>query len=176
VDPLSLKGRKVIMLVEEGYEDLEFWYPKIRLMEEGAEIVVAGREKRPYPSKHGYEADVDATLSEVDPARFDALIIPGGVKCPDRLRRYKEVLELVKEMDKAGKIIASICHGPWVLISAGILKGRRATSYFSIRDDIVNAGAAYVDDPVVVDGNLVTSRGPWDLPDFCRAIIQLLRV
>lgn len=144
-------------------------------MEEDAEVAVAGKERRPYPSKHGYMADVDVELSEVDPNRFDALIIPGGVRCPDRLRRYREVLELVREMNKDGRIIASICHGPWVLISAGILKGRRATSYYSIRNDMANAGATYVDSPVVVDGNLVTSRGPGDLPDFCKAIIQLLR-
>lgn len=172
---MSLKGKKVLTFVDDGYEDLEFWYPKIRLMEEGAEITVAGKQEAVYLSKHGYEARVDIKASEVKPEEFDAVVIPGGVRCPDRLRRHREVLDIVKKMDEDGKVVASICHGPWVLISAGIVKGREATSYFSIRDDMVNAGVNYKDQSVVVDGNLVTSRRPDDLPDFCKAIINLLR-
>ena len=114
-------------------------------------------------------------ISRVDGERFDALIIPGGVRCLDRLRRYGEVLELVKTMNREGKVIAAICHGPWVLISAGILRGRKATSYFSIRDDMINAGVEYLDRPMVVDGNLITSRRPSDLPEFCKALIRLLK-
>lgn len=172
---MSLKGKKVLIFVDDGYEDVEFWYPKIRLMEEGAEITVAGKQEAVYLSKHGYEARVDIKASEVKPEEFDAVVIPGGVRCPDRLRRHREVLDIVKKMDEDGKVIASICHGPWVLISAGVVKGREATSYFSIRDDMVNAGVNYKDQSVVVDGNLVTSRRPDDLPDFCKAIINLLR-
>ncbi len=165
----------MLILVDEGYEDLEFWYPKIRLIEEGADVTVGGKEKVMYPSKHGYEAQVDIEASKVNPDGFDALIIPGGVGCPDKLRRHIEILDIVKKMDEKGKVIASICHGPWVLISAGIVKGKDATSFFAIRDDVVNAGANYRDRSVVVDGNLVTSRRPDDLPDFCKAIINLLK-
>lgn len=172
---MSLKGKKVLIFVDDGYEDVEFWYPKIRLMEEGAEITVAGKQEAVYLSKHGYEARVDIKASEVKPEEFDAVVIPGGVRCPDRLRRHREVLDVVKKMDEDGKVVASICHGPWVLISAGVVKGREATSYFSIRDDMVNAGVNYKDQSVVVDGNLVTSRRPDDLPDFCNAIVNLLR-
>lgn len=114
-------------------------------------------------------------ISRVDGERFDAIIIPGGVRCLDRLRRYGEVLELVKTMNREGKVIAAICHGPWVLISARILRGRKATSYFSIRDDMINAGVEYLDRPMVVDGNLITSRRPSDLPEFCKALIRLLK-
>ena len=172
---MDLEGKRALILVDEGYEDLEFWYPKLRLMEEGVEVTVAGKERKVYLSKHGYEAEVDVKIPRVNARKFDALVIPGGVRCPDRLRRYREVLELVKIMDRERKAIAAICHGPWVLISAGILRGRKAISYFSIRDDMINASVEYLDRPVVVDGNLITSRRPSDLPEFCKELIKLLR-
>lgn len=172
---MGLKGKKILIFVDEGYEDLEFWYPKLRFAEEGAEITVAGKEQTAYLSKRGYEAQVDVKVSEVKPEEFDAVIIPGGVRCPDRLRRHREVLDIVKKKNNQGKIVAAICHGPWVLISAGVIKGRKATSYFSIKDDMINAGANYEDSPVVIDGNLITSREPGDLPDFCKAIISLIQ-
>jgi len=171
---MSLKGRRVLIFVEDGYEDLEFWYPRLRLIEEGAEVLVSAESKGIYRSKHGYEAEAEVRVAELNPNDFDCIIIPGGVSCPDRLRRHKEVLSFVKGMSEKGGVVAAICHGPWVLISAEIVRGRRMTSYFSIRDDVENAGAEYVDRSVVVDGNLITSRSPEDLPDFCRAIINVL--
>ena len=146
-----------------------------RFIEEGAEVSVVGSGKKEYKSKHGYEVQATTKVSDVKPEEFDAVIIPGGTRCPDRLRRYNEVLKIVKNVNANGKVVAAICHGPWVLISAGIVKDREATSYFSIRDDMINAGAIYLDKPVVVDRNLVTSREPADLPYFCKAIIKLLQ-
>ncbi len=175
VSDMSLKGKKVLMFVEDGYEDLEFWYPKIRLIEEGAELVVASKNEGVFNSKHGYEANVKVRVEKLDSKEFDCLIIPGGVVCPDRLRRHEEVLSFVRSMNDQRKIIASICHGPWVLISAGIVKGKKMTSYYSIKDDIENAGAEYLDRSVVVDGNVITSRRPDDLPNFCKAIIKALK-
>ena len=170
---LSLTGKKVMILVEDGYDELEYWYPRIRLLEEGVEITTVGKDQKIYCSKHGLEVRSDINASEVKPLNFDAIIIPGGVGCPDKLRRYKEILKIVKAMHTEGKVVAAICHGPWVLISAGIINGRDATSHFSIKDDMVNAGANYKDQSVVIDENIVTSRDPNDLPDFCKAIIQL---
>lgn len=172
---MSLKGKRVLIFVEDGYEDLEFWYPKIRLTEEGVKVVAASKETGVYRGKHGYEAKAEVRAADVDPDDFDGVIIPGGTVSPDRLRRHKEVLDLVRGMDRRGKVVAAICHGPWVLISAGIVRRRRLTSYFSIKDDMVNAGAKYMEGkPVVVDGNVITSRNPGDLPDFCKAIIKTL--
>ena len=171
---MTLTGKKVAILVEEGYEDLEFWYPRYRLKEEGAEVVVAAPEKKEYKSKHGYPAQPDVKASELKPNDFEAVVIPGGTICGDRLRRPKEILDFVRKMDDADKPVAAICHAPWVTISAGIVKGRAMTSFFSLKDDCANAGAKWIDKEVVVDGNLITSRNPEDLPAFCRAIIGAL--
>lgn len=167
----SLKGKRVAMLAEENYEDLELWYPVLRMREAGAVVQIVGTgSASTYASKHGYPATVNTAANEVSAADFDAVIVPGGF-APDRLRRYPAVLKLVREAHAQGKVVAAICHAGWVLISAGILRGKRATCVPAIKDDVVNAGAIYLDEEVVVDGNLVTSRTPADLPAFCRALI-----
>lgn len=160
---------RIAILVEELYEDLELWYPKIFFEAGGAKVTVIGKEKRAYKGKHGYPASPDVLLEKAKAKDFDAIIVPGGF-APDYLRRSKDALALVAAMDSAGKPVAAICHAGWVLISAGLVKGRTLTGYFAIKDDLVNAGAKYVDKPVVVDGNLITSRSPADLPFFCAAI------
>ncbi len=164
---------RVLVLVEQAYEDLELWYPKIRLEEEGMRVVVAGPERIRYAGKHGYPCTPDRTLDQVRAEDFDALVIPGGW-APDRLRRLPAVLDLVRAFDQARKPIAMICHAGWVPVSARILKGRRVTGVAAIRDDLENAGAIYSDASVVVDGHLISSRTPADLPDFCRALIAAL--
>ena len=170
---MSLSGKRVALLAENEYEDLELLYPLYRLREEGAEVVVVGSAPGEFKSKHGYP--VKATLSGdgADASRFDAVVVPGGF-APDRLRRYPGVLKLVKDANDQGKVVAAICHAGWVLASAGVLKGKTVTSTPAIKDDMVNAGANWVDEEVVVDGNMITSRRPDDLPAFCKAIIAAL--
>ena len=171
---MTLAGKRVVVLAEDGHEDLELWYPYYRLLEEGAEVLIAGHEKRSYVSKHNYPCEVDTTAEGLQAKDFDAVVIPGGEAGPDRLRRHKEILDFVRTMDHEGKVVAAICHAAWVPISAGIVKGRRMTSFWSVKDDCVNAGAKWVDKDCVVDGNLITSRHPDDLPAFCRAIVSAL--
>jgi protease I len=166
-------NRRVLILVEQAYEDLELWYPKIRLEEEGMRVVVAGPDRIRYVGKYGYPCMPDATLDQVRADDFDALVIPGGW-APDKLRRLPVVLELVRAFDRARKPIAMICHAGWVPVSAKILKGRKVTGVSAIRDDLENAGAVFADQSVVVDGNLISSRTPADLPEFCRALIAAL--
>ena len=171
---MTLKGRRVLLFAGPLYEDLELWYPKIRLEEEGAETTVAGLGEKTYQGKRGYPVTVDTSVDQVEAARFDALVIPGGF-APDQLRRSARVLELTRDIHGAGKPVAFICHAGWVPISARILAGRRATSVRAIKDDMENAGAVWEDSPVVVDGNLISSRTPADLPLFCKALIAALQ-
>ena len=170
---MSLQGKRAAILVEDLYQELEVWYPFFRLKEAGVEVLVVGTNKKEFKSKFGYPILADVVVERVSPNQFDALIIPGGY-APDILRRYPAVLQLVKEMDRQGKLIAAICHAGWVLCSANILRGKTATCFFAIKDDVVNAGAKYVDREVVRDGNLITSRKPEDLPAFMAAVLQAL--
>lgn len=171
---MSLSGKRVAILAENNYQDLELWYSLLRLREAGAEVQVIGTgSAETYTSKYGYPVTVDAAADEVKAADFDAIIVPGGY-APDLLRRYEAVLKLVREAHEQGKVIAAICHAGWVLISAGILKGRKVTCVSAIKDDVINAGATYLDQEVVQDGNIITSRVPTDLPAFCRTIIVAL--
>ncbi len=165
---------KVIVLCDDLYEEMEMWYPYYRLLEEGCEVILAGKERKEYRGKNGYPAKPQVMISQINPEEVAAVIIPGGY-CPDKLRRYPEVLNLVQKTFARGKVVADICHGPWVLISAGIIKGKQATGFFAVRDDMVNAGAEYLDQAVVVDGNLITSRIPDDLPQFLGEIIAALK-
>ena len=170
---MPLTGKRVLIFAANWYEDLELWYPKIRLEEEGAECVVAGLGEKSYQGKRGYPVTVDTSVDEVEARDFDALVVPGGY-APDILRRSKKVLQLTREIFDAGKPVAFICHAGWVPISAGIVRGRRGTSVGAIKDDLVNAGMLWEDSPVVVDGNLISSRTPADLPQFCKALIRAL--
>jgi protease I len=166
--------RSVLILAADLFEDMELLYPLYRLREEGVAVTVAGVDKAPVTGKKGYgPLQVDATVEEMDEGDFDALVIPGGF-APDKLRRYDSVLDLVRAFDSSGKPVAFICHAGWVPISAGILKGRKATSVGAIRDDMVNAGVDWIDSETVVDGNLISARTPDDLGPWMRALISAL--
>jgi protease I len=171
---MPLSGQRVLVLTGEIYEDLELWYPKLRLQEAGAEVIVAGPDaKATYLGKHGYPCTSDVAIAQVRAAEFAALVVPGGFM-PDKLRRELVVLDLVRDFDRARKPIAAICHGGWIPISAGVYRGVHVTGSPGIRDDLINAGAHYEDAEVVVDGHHVSSRRPDDLPAFCRALLGLL--
>ncbi len=167
--------KKVAILVEDQYQVLEVWYPLLRLKEEGFEVIAVGTGlKSSYKSKEGYEIRADASIEEVSSQDFSGIIIPGGY-APDILRRYPKVINFVRDLFNSGKTVAAICHGGWVLASADILKNKTATCFFAIKDDIIHAGAKYVDLEVAVDGNLITSRKPEDLPAFLKEVIKALK-
>lgn len=160
------------MFVDDIYEDLELWYPKLRLVEAGAEVIVAGPQAGAhYAGKHGYPCTSDVAIGDVRAGDFDGVVIPGGF-APDKLRRDPRVLDLVRELAAGGKLVAAICHAGWIPISAGVYRGVRVTGSLGIKDDLINAGAAWEDAAVVADRHFISSRKPDDLPDFCRAILQ----
>lgn len=170
-----LSNKKVVSFVYDGFEDLEFWYPILRLKEEGIDVVVAGvKNQQNYVGKYGVPAKSNCSFSDINPADYDGLLIPGGW-APDKLRRFPEVLKIVKEMNSQNKIIGQICHAGWVTISAKILKDKKVTSTPGIKDDMENAGGIWLDEPVVADGNLVSSRRPADLPIYMEKYIELLK-
>ena len=170
----DLQGKRVLIFVGDDYEDMELQYPKYRLLEAGAEVVVAGLEADViHKGKYGYPQVSQKRIADLSGSDFDALVIPGGWM-PDKLRRYDEVKKITSDIHHSGKCVASICHGPWIDISAGIVKGATYTSTPGLTDDLVNAGATWVDKPVVIDGNHVTSRRPDDLPEFCRGILEVM--
>jgi len=188
-----LEGKKIVLMVANEFEDIELWYPALRMSEEGAQVTIVPVEKGLHPRpalpqkyvtgrfgttvpplvhKLGKRFSI-AKIEEISVQNIDALIIPGGFS-PDALRVDDRCLKLVRDLHNQGKIVAAICHGPQVLISAGLVKGRKLTSYAAVKDDLINAGAKFVDEPVVVDDNIITSRVPDDLPEFCLSIIEKL--
>lgn len=171
---MSLTGKNVAILLEQVYEDPEFWYPYYRFKEAGAKVTVIAPEIKEYKSKHGYPARADLAAADAKAGDYDAVIVPGGFS-PDYMRRSPGMVNFLKQAYEQGSIVAAICHGPWMLASIGAADGKKMTAFFSIMDDIVNAGAIFVDDEVVRDGNVITSRTPKDLPAFCREIISALQ-
>lgn len=172
---MDLKGKRVAVLIEQQYQEMEVWYPVYRLREAGCQVTLIGPEAgATYPSKLGYPAKSDKAAKDVSAADFDGIVLPGGF-APDFIRRHDAMIKLVRDMAEQGKVLAAICHGPWVLCSTTALRGKKATCFFAIKDDVINAGAKYVDLEVVVDGNVITSRKPDDLPAFVVAMMQGLK-
>jgi protease I len=163
-----------LILVGPEYEDLEVWYPKLRVEEAGFPVILAGMGERSYRGKHGYPCAVDGNVGDYKGSDLCGLLAPGGW-APDKLRRDQQVLRLVREVDALGKPLATICHGPWILISAGVIRGRKLTSTLGIRDDVTNAGGVWSDAPLIIDGNLLSARVPADLPAFGAAIVAALQ-
>jgi protease I len=160
-----------LTFVDDVYEDLELWYPRLRLIEAGASVTVAGpAAETVYHGKHGYPCRCDAAIRDMAAGEFQGVILPGGFM-PDKLRRDSKVLSLVRQFAESGKLVAAICHGGWIAISAGVYRGVRVTGSPGIKDDLVNAGAIWEDASVVVDRQFISSRKPDDLPDFLRAIL-----
>jgi protease I len=171
---MELSGKRVAILAEDTYEDLELLYPLYRLREAGAEVTVVGPEVKTYTSKHGYPVQAERASADARIDDFDAVIVPGGY-APDRMRRDPHLVGLVREAMQTGKLVAAICHAGWMLAEADVCRGKTLTSVGAIKTDLINAGASWVDREVVQDGNLVTSRTPADLPAFCRTIVEGLR-
>lgn len=171
---MGLSGKKVAVLAENMYEDLELWYPVYRLKEEGVKVTIVGSGETEYKSKHKYPVKVDAQINDIKAGDFDGVIVPGGY-APDKLRQNDKILSFVKDLNSNNKLVAAICHAGWVLASAGIIKDKQVTGFVAIKDDLVNAGAHYLDKEVVKDGNIITSRKPDDLPAFCKEILSFLK-
>ncbi|MFX1315808.1 MAG: type 1 glutamine amidotransferase domain-containing protein [Promethearchaeota archaeon] len=167
--------KKLAILATDGYEDLELHYPRIRLNEAGYKTELISLHRREIIGKHGYPIKPDKLIRDANPEDYDGVIIPGGTKNPDYLRREQDILDFVATINKQGKLVGAICHAGWVLISAKIVKDRKATSYFAIKDDMINAGTIFENSPVVIDDNLITSRTPDDLPDFMKAVLAFLK-
>ena len=169
-----LSNQRILVIVGDIYEDLELWYPKLRMLEAGTEVVVAGPEANTvYAGKNGYPCKSDAALHAIDPSAFDGLLVPGGFM-PDKLRREQVVLDIVRHFHDEQKLIAAICHGGWIPISAGVYRGIRVTGSLGIKDDLINAGAIWEDAAVVIDNHHVSSRKPDDLPEFCKGMLEVL--
>jgi protease I len=169
---MKLQGKKVLIFAAEDFEDLELHYPLLTLKSEGAEVTLAGLTDEIVLGKHGLTAEPDTTVDQCDAEDYDAIVIPGGYG-PDHLRTDEDVLRIVRDAADSGIPVAAVCHAPWVLVSAGLCEGRRMTSWPSIKDDLVNAGAEWVDEECVVDENIITSRKPDDLPAFTNKIIEM---
>jgi protease I len=170
----NLKNKNILMFVDDVYEDLELWYPRLRLLEAGAGVVTAGpKAGTKYLGKHGYPAVSDAAIADIKVDDFQGVICVGGF-APDKLRRDPKVKELVQQFSQRGQLVAAICHGGWIPISAGVYRGVRVTGSPGIKDDLINAGAVWIDAPAVTDRHFVSSRKPDDLPAFCQAILQVL--
>ena len=171
---MQLQGKRIAILAESQYQEMELWYPYYRFIEAGADVdVVAPEAGKTYQSKMGYPVTANVGIDEANVADYDAVVVPGGF-APDFMRRTPAMVDFVRRADEAGRIVAAICHAGWLLASAGAIRGRQATCFFGIKDDLVNAGAEYLDQEVVRDGNVITSRAPADLPAFCRQIIGAL--
>ena len=170
----SLAGQRVLIFVEEAYEDMELWYPKLRLIEAGVQVTVAGpKAGQKYVGKNGYPCVSDAAIADMQSADFQGVLCAGGWM-PDKLRRDPKVLQLIREFDSAGKLVAAICHGGWMPISAGVYRGVQVTGSPGIKDDLINAGSLWSDASVIIDRHFVSSRKPDDLPDFCRGMLDVL--
>lgn len=171
---MDLKGKRIAVLVAEQYQELEVWYPLLRFREDGAETVAVGAHAgKTYESKKGYPVVADQSVADARVDDYAAVVIPGGW-APDFLRQDDRVIDFVRRMDRAGRVVAAICHGGWVLCSADIVRGRRVTCFKAIKDDMIHAGGKYSDEEVVVDNNVITSRMPSDLPAFCREIAKAI--
>jgi len=171
---MKLTGKKIAIMLEQQYQELEVWYPLYRLREEGAEVLcVAPQADQEYPSKLGYPCRSDRAARQVKGEDFDAVVVPGGWS-PDYMRRDESMVRFIRQCAEAGILLAAICHGGWMLCCTGVLKGRRVTSFIAIKHDMINAGAKWVDEECVVDGNVITARKPDDLPAFCKAIIDAM--